>query len=200
MSGLESHEHVGPGVPTRPSVPSIEEVQTRLLKWLGEGGGGLERYCAERVRDEALLLDSARLLQQVLARVALSIHMLPDGEMTSDWLDARTDEAIADILRQDDERLRTGQCDAILGSEIAGLLVDWLGLNEEKAHERTVAYNALPGRVRRAFWAIAIKNIEITDLVGTEWDTVEEVREDTLTALEVLLDKKRDFGRSEEGE
>ena len=178
--------------------PSLEQTRALLIKWLGDGGAGLDQKCAETLRERALFIDTERFQEHLLSLVALSLYTLPESGLTSEWLETRIQDALRDLLRRDYERLSTDALDRIPGSEDLGFVVDGLGIDEEKARARVVRFNALPDPVRQAFFAIAIKNIEFDDLVGNGWDTPEQLKEDTLTALEVLLDKRRDFGRKEE--
>gem|GEM_PF-1509841 len=187
-----------PSPPTDFNPPSLEQTRAILIKWLGDGGAGLDQKCAETLREQALFIDAERFQEHLLSLVALSLYTLPESGLTSEWLETRIDDALRDLLRRDAERLSSDALDRIPGSEDLGFVVEGLGIDEEKARARVVRFNALPDPVRQAFFAIAIKNIELDDLVGNGWDTPEQLKDDTLTALEVLLDKPRDFGRKEE--
>lgn len=177
--------------------PSIEEIRVRLLKWLNEGGSGIGRLCTTKIRDEALIIDQERLENQFLARIALGVQLLNGEPFTLDWLELRLDEAIGDLLRKDRERLDRGVPDAFVCNDAGAFLVEGIGIGADEAHSRVVAYNALPPRVRRAFFAVCIDLVEFDDLVGTEWRTEKRLRDDLLAALEAILDKSRSYKRDQ---
>lgn len=169
-----------------------------MLKWLAEGGGGIERLCAAKIRECAVILDLERFENQSIARVARGLQLEAPPEFTAEWIDERLSEAIEDLLRKDAERLEQGHRDGIPMCDASAFLTQGLGLDPDEAHARIVAYNAMPRTNRRAFFAIAVDNIELEELVGTEWKTMAELREAMIVALETILDKSRDFKGDDE--
>jgi len=168
-----------------------------LIKWLGNGGGGLEVLCAARLRQEALFLDLNCFIDQVLARVALGLQSAPEQDLNQEWIDECLGLALEDLVAQDARRLEVEASEITLGNEDRFFFVDAFGIDEEDASARAIRFNSLAKVVRRAFFAIAIENVEFDDLVGTDWPTPEKLRDDTMTALEVILDKDRNFKRDE---
>lgn len=174
---------------------SFEEIRTTLIKWIGEGGAGVETLCAAKIRQMCMILDQERLEQQLIARIARGIEVEPKAKITREWLDDRLEEAIGDLRRKDHERLEQGYRGTLPGSDAGAFLIEGMGLDPEHAHARIVAYNGLPDIVRRAFFAVAVDLTEFDDLVGTEWKTANRLKDDILTALEALFGKSRNYKR-----
>jgi hypothetical protein len=175
-------------------VDSPEQVRTLISSWLGEDTGGIEQVCADGLRQRALLLDLPRLTEQVLARVALGMRDQESLAPEPTFVHVCLSRAIEDLLRQDYERVEGDSEEEAEGCGRCALLVEGMGLELEYAQDRAVAFNSLPTRARRAFFAIALDNIEFMDLVGTDRWTDEELREGVLVSLEALLGRKRTHG------
>lgn len=178
--------------------PSIEETRVKLIRWLDDGAGALERLCTDLLRREALFLDSDLFVEKAISRVALSFHTLPEEGLNREWLDERLEHLTAEMLTDDYERLKADAIDRRPGNEDRSFFVQAFGIDPEDASARAIKFNALPKVTRRAFFAIAIENIEFDDLVGTEFPTAPELREHTIRAIEVILDKDRNFKGDEE--
>lgn len=153
----------------------------------------MERLCSAKIREQALILDLDRFVIQAVGRVARGIQLEGEVEFSSPWIDERLDEALADLNRKDRELFEKGRREAIPTCDASAFLIEGLGLDPDEAHARIVAYNGLPLTNRRAFFAIAVDCTELVDLVGTEWKTMADLREDMMVALETILDKSRDY-------
>lgn len=127
-------------------------------EWIGRLGASDALDLHRRVRvaalDQALLLDPARLERRALARCAHAGIYAPPGDdppALEAWVRARIDEAIEDLLAEDDDGLFDGQ-PAVSSEPFVGL-ARRLKLDPEALADRCRRFNRLEESVRRAFCA-----------------------------------------------
>lgn len=104
-----------------------------------------------RVRERALLLDFERTAERAMARVALSALSYRGEPPFEQWLEARIDQAIADMLEED----ATEEFEGVPPENGHEPRFEWLagafGLEPALARRACVRFNDLPERTRRVF-------------------------------------------------
>lgn len=128
-----------------------------LVRWLDDERVELAARCLARMRTAALLFDLRRVCMAAAARLALNgadpLDAVPDA-----WIDARIDEALADLLDEDaiEERdLRHVATD----DERYASLAHQLHIDTRTVRRAAVAFHRQPHADRAAFWAVLIDGL-----------------------------------------
>ncbi|MFT7670467.1 MAG: hypothetical protein ACI8X5_003176 [Planctomycetota bacterium] len=186
LDGKTSEKEKSKSAPTKPI--SLADVRTRLAGWSETSTPAFERLCIDVMRDAGFFLSQEDLLEQSLVRIALQPEVT---DYSTEWLEERITEAMIDQLHIDRERLEVGDTGSTETNSRDRLLVLGIGVRADRVLASAVAYNALPMRVRHAFYGVAMDNHELDELIGTEWADLDELSEDIHLALEALLGMKR---------
>ena len=121
--------------------------------------------CAARIRERALLVDSQRVHDLCLARVAVNAQLLK-GDPDTTWLAAQVDGAIDHALRQDQELDRSGAVPDEDNPHYDFLILS-LAMHPTLACTAAVCFNALPSIDRERFFSIFDGNsIDQTSALG----------------------------------
>jgi len=114
---------------------------------------GIEARCKRHSSENALLLDSERLITRALAHTARRAVGYRGEPPLDSWLADRIEDAAAELLSEDVEAVRNQ--DPIDRSDLRyRFLADALGVDAHVALRATAAFNDLPPDVRRDFWAV----------------------------------------------
>lgn len=121
---------------------------------------------ARKLREDALLFDADRVQLRTLARCARAAPSYRGRPELDKWLDALVDEALRDLLREDDERAAPGAT----APEPEGALVELsrpLGLDARSLAVACRAFNRLPVDERRAFFRLVLEGRSLDELART---------------------------------
>jgi hypothetical protein len=114
-----------------------------------------------RIRERAVLMDSARLAMRSMAYVAHSaLAYRGDPELTP-WIETQIDRAIQDFLEEDAYEEASGKPLSEPVDERYKFLVDLLGIPPAKARKACITFNGLPNKDRRTFWAVCVEGKSI---------------------------------------
>ena len=113
----------------------------------------LRARVARRLRERALFLEADAILMRALALTARAARDRGDREALGDWLDARVDEALADLS---DEGAAAGAGVDGAGSALA-LLAKPLGLPPDAMARACRRFNRQPEPIRQAFFALVVE-------------------------------------------
>ena len=153
---------------------------------------------ARRVRDRCLYLDPDRVHDEsVFNVVALSVALEPQDEF-DDWLVARVDEAIDNLVRRDGEALRRSVFEADLVRESGEYLNGCWGLPPGEAVMAAARFNLLPEESRRTFFALLVEHRSIEACLEEGLGPREILRERAVRAVEAILGPRpRSVARTE---
>ncbi len=166
----------------------------------------IEQLASNFLHDKALLFDHTQVANMAHARCCAML-MIGSGsgpgasgaEIDESWIMDRIVETARELQIKDHQRCREGERAQHPGCERDQRLVSGIGVRPDRALLAAVQFNALPERKRRAFYALAIAGRTMLELVDEEWPTMEELRSDTMDALEILLGRHRDGGGHKKG-
>ncbi len=150
----------------------------------------IERFVNDYVREQALFLDVEELLVRVTAHTQYQRGLGDSVERPrSADLRAITGRAVQSLLRERAQDTLEGTSEAFLPDECDQFLSSGIGVKASDTRIVALKFNRLPRRVRRAFFAVALRLESMQDLVGTEWESVEDLRRDIHQALLVLMNR-----------
>ncbi len=195
MGSPDGEDVVDGGFGSQPAVREgpIDRPERTVVEWphLSSNTEVVARIALATLAERALLLDHTDLVELTLAR--LEFHRRLEGvEVLNEGLLAQCiDEAINELLQQDYRRLDAGLTEACEGNDRDSYLVEDLGVHPPQLYPAVVAYHALTQQERRAFLLACRKDVALSDLVGGEWSSLEELRSDFMTALAALMNRPR---------
>lgn len=109
-----------------------------------------------RLEERALLISERRVYLRALARVAYGAPRYRGEPPLDDWLAGRIDQAIEEILEEDLEAELANEPIPVPYESRLVSLAEGLGLEIGMTRRACLRFNALPDRVRRTFFALAI--------------------------------------------
>jgi DNA-directed RNA polymerase specialized sigma24 family protein len=115
---------------------------------------GLRGLCAGRLREQARFADVDRVLVRSQARIAREAPRRRSRPGIAEWLRARIDEALLDVL--DGESGEAPEPDSVLA-----LLSEPLGLSPLEMARGCACFNAMAARTRMAFFAVVIDGLTL---------------------------------------
>ncbi|MCB9902931.1 MAG: hypothetical protein H6831_00845 [Planctomycetes bacterium] len=115
----------------------------------------------QRIRERALLMDSARLAMRSMAYVAHAGRAYRGEPSLAQWIDQQIDRAIQDFLEEDAYEEASGKPLGEPVDERYAFLVDLLGIPPAKARKACIVFNGLPNKDRRTFWAVCVEGKSI---------------------------------------
>ena len=148
---------------------------------------GMRERCVVRMRRRAVLVDDERLFERALLRAAFAARTWDDSETLVAWLDERADEAIDDLLWQDEEGLRAGAESLEGWDERYTFLVYMLGIEPRLARRAAVAFNGLDQRIRSAFFTLLIEEKSVDECVALGYGPKEQLLIDVRGAFATLF-------------
>lgn len=152
----------------------------------GDPLGLLER-CARRARERALLVDVDRLQQQAAAHVAVLAGSYDAGVELDQWLSMRIDDAIERILQDDHSEASRFDDTTDQWDPRYEFLVYTLGVDPRRTRRACVAFNALPVKARRAFFALVLDGRDPDDCVGDEFGSSDEIIDGARAGLLAII-------------
>ncbi len=190
----------GKGPPATDSNPSGLDSPPRRLDLDSDWDlAKLEALCEERLRAQAFLIDTTRLLEHAIART--SYHRPSADRTGQDWLANRVDEAINDLLLEDRSADLTAE---IVEDHTVGLFTrTMLLLGVEAGLSRLAArrFNGLPRSTRVIFFAYACDQLTTQECISRGLGTRTTLGQDLNTGIEALLmyEQQPDATREEPG-
>ncbi len=147
---------------------------------------GLQGICMLRLRDQALLIDSDRLVERALAWVAVSASRAQADELIPEWLLKQVDFAIARILAEDQEQELLAPGSPPEDDKHYRFIHQAFGTERGLVRSTAVNFNRLPHLARRGFFRLLVDGIPVDDCVRELETTREALRADILDALRAL--------------
>lgn len=138
------------------------QLPSKILRRLCNGDPlGFADRTLRRIRERALLIDSARLGMRAMAYVAHDAPKYRGKPELGLWIEQQIDRGIQDFLQEDayQEATRTPLREPI--DDRYSFLVDLLGIPPLKARKACITFNALPNKDRHTFWAVCVEGISI---------------------------------------
>ncbi len=182
----------------RPALPDVEdrslgeaivrsgETPQRILERLTTGDPlGLVELSARRVHERHYLIDAERLFERSLLRVAQMAPALKRETRFEPWLLERVDVAIGDLLRQDHERVLSG--DLPWRTEHHGFIEEWMRFEPAQALCAAVRFNGLSDGPRRAFFGLLVDTRSVAECLEAGLGPPEVLRENGQRAVTALL-------------
>jgi hypothetical protein len=161
------------------------EVRARVLRgtrpeevYAAISGGdplGVRVRSAQRARLRAFLLDTDRLHERSLLRIAFAASTADLARGLDAWVDARVDDAIVDLLLEDEEEHRSGKRQLEEWDERYLFMIHLLGIEPGSTRRACVVFNGLAERVRRAFFALLIEDKSVETCVAEGFGTRDEL-------------------------
>lgn len=154
---------------------------------------GLFERCSRYSWDEALFLEPERLHHHAAARVAAMAPVRPPTLPLAEWLDGCIAFAARALVTQDQEDERAGNPLADPWGARHSFICEALGRPAEDGRRACTAFNGLPSRVRRAFFALVMERKSVQECVDAGFGPREWLRSSCLRALAALHDLGEDF-------
>lgn len=139
-----------------------------------------------RLEQRALLLAERRVYLRTLARVAYAAPRYRGEPPLDDWLVGRIDQAIEEILEEDLEAELSGEPVEVPYESRLVSLSETLGMEVGMTRRACLRFNALPDRVRHAFFAVAIQGKTVHRYVAEGQGPPLRVVADLRRALDAL--------------
>jgi hypothetical protein len=143
--------------------PSTRDVLRKILE--GDPLGIAERSSL-RLKERAILLDTARLTLRAMARTAHRARAYQGDPALSDWLAQRIDESIRDLIEEDREGERAGAPIGDDPEDRFAFLTETIGVTPAMARRVCVVFNDLPDERRHAFWSMVIEGKSLNRYVA----------------------------------
>ena len=155
----------------------------------------------KRIRERALLMDSARLAMRSMAYVAHGAPSYRGDPALAPWIDKQIDRAIQDFLEEDAYEEASGKPLGEPVDERYAFLVDLLGIPPAKARKACITFNGLPNKDRRTFWAICVEGKSIHRYVAEGHGPPKKIKQriDKVFRALAFLDEEPPSGFSMEG-
>jgi len=138
---------------------------------------GVWDACEDRLQRRCLLLDTRRLAQQTMARIAYAATSYARTDALEAWVVARVDEAIEDLLARDLDEERRGIPPVEPWDERYAFVAQVLGVQVGLARRVCITLNGLDDDVRHAFFHIVARDQSIGRYVAEGHGPPDRVRE-----------------------
>jgi hypothetical protein len=143
--------------------PSTREVLRKILE--GDPLGIAERSSL-RLKERAILLDTARLTLRAMARAAYRARSYQGDPPLADWLTQRIEESMRDLIEEDRESERAGVPVGNDPEARFAFLSETIGVTPTIARRVCVVFNDLPDERRHAFWSMVIEGKSLNRYVA----------------------------------
>jgi len=153
----------------------------------------LVRQVAARLRQRALLLDPERGYLCTLARIAMYRGQFDAHVPLEEWMSARIDETLEDLLVRDREDERAGVSIGKPYQSRYEYLIDALGILPEKARLACIMINQLDDSRRRVFFEAIVLRTPLRELTRMGWGEREELTQLLNEALRALAEQPIGF-------
>jgi len=164
---------------------------------LGDPLGMTER-CHHRVEARALMLDRSRVLARSLARVAHASRGYDGEPALEPWLLGRIDDAIEDLLVEEQELDGEGLPPTSV-EPMHALLSEVLGVEKGLARRCCVVFNSLPTSVRRAFFAVVVRRESLEKHAAESRTMLTQVHRRVKAAIKSMAYLRPEDLREEDG-
>jgi hypothetical protein len=175
---------------------SPREVLSRIVQ--GDPLGVRERV-AQRLREDAYLLDADRVHLRCLARCARMAPRYRGSPELPVWIDALVVESVAELLREDAETRRREPSQPARGACAFDALARPLGLDPAAMRQACVGVNRMPREDRKAFYELVIRGRSLDALAQQSGPTPTPIARRAPAVLENVLRAAHapDQGRNE---
>lgn len=164
---------------------------SQLLELMLDGDPlGLGRLAMDRCDELALMVSSGRLHARAVARAAYAGSRYRGQPPLEEWTAALVERALSEILEEDRHGARRGL--PIVDEEDYRILTRRIELSPEAARAACVAFNDLPGPVRRSYFALSDGVRTVAEIAEAEGVSDAQVRGWVAEALRTLLERRGD--------
>jgi hypothetical protein len=122
--------------------------------------------CDEHLREQALLLEPARLHLRAMARTAYAAFGYSGVPKLDEWLASCIRNSARELLDEDLEEQRAGIPAQDGPAAREGFLHGLLGMEPTLARAASVEFNRLPAEVRRIGWDVLVERRTLDECVG----------------------------------
>lgn len=147
---------------------------------------------AERMREQAWLVDADRVFQRVVANLAIDPATYLGADQSNDdleeGLDACIDHAIEQLLQSDQEEVRARNTEHDPDDPRFEFLMYGFAVPARLTREASVGFNALPAEARRAFFVLLIETRSVEEALAAGLGPPERLRANCLRGLRALID------------
>jgi hypothetical protein len=126
---------------------------------------------AVRLRQRALIMDCERVADRA-ACAALAVPLTREPAF-EEWVVARIDEAIEDLLEFDCERLRRGGGD---GGADYEFMLSLFNVPDERSLRAAVQFNTLPHLTRKRFMLLVMEHWSVAECLEAGYGPLEELK------------------------
>jgi|RhiMethySRZTD1v2_1073278.scaffolds.fasta_scaffold467860_3 hypothetical protein len=145
----------------------------------------LRARAGRRLEAQALLFDADRVLLRALALTARAAPRYRGQPEIEEWLGARVDEALAELLEEGDEAPPPAE-----GASAPGafqVLATPLGLDPHAMSRACARFHRLPFAERRAFFDLVLHARSLDELARSSGESATEIARRARRGLEALL-------------
>jgi hypothetical protein len=142
----------------------------------------LRARTGRRLEAQALFLDADRVFLRVLALVSRAAVRYRGTPEPGEWLDARIDEAVEELLEEGEEA-----APATRGAGAFETLAVPLGLDPAAMKRACARFHKLPFVERRAFFDLVLYSRSLDELARASGESATEIARRARRGLEVLL-------------
>jgi hypothetical protein len=147
---------------------------------------GVRDAVAQALRAACVFLDADRVHLRALALVAREAARFRGRPELGTWLTEQSERAVAAILREDATASASGETRRDPGGAFAQLARP-LGLDADALRRGCAAFNRLPTADRAAFFALAIWNRRLDDLVRESGESATEIARRARRGLDAVM-------------
>jgi hypothetical protein len=180
-------------LPLSPGDPLAEWLPTRpidpVLRALGiSGPKKLVSRIQGRSRERALLVDQSRLFMRTLVRLSREYEHYDHRSSTRDWLNARIDGAMKDLMILDQEDERAGKPVLPPYQPRYSYLIGTLGITPSKCRLACIVLNDQAHETRRVFYEAIVMKRPLKELTIAGWGDRAKLESHLRSALRSLTD------------
>lgn len=143
----------------------------------------IEARCRERMETEAYLIDLTRLHLRAVARIARAASTWNGTTTLEEFLVERIDVSMQELIQEDREAELSGIPSSEDESARHLFLEETLGIPAAMARRACVAFNYLPPRARRAYFAVLVQGKTLNRYVAEGNGPPEQVKADIELAV-----------------
>jgi len=170
-----SSRHMGDGsIAVSPLEALFGLEPEEILPKLREGDPlNIQEACVHILQDEASLIDPSRMFEHALIEVAFDASICTIDDLHPDWLDNSIRRALSRILTRDRREEERGIPEQPEDFEYVRALF-WRG--EDPCRIGSIRYHALPAWMRRAFYALLMRDMPPQEAIEKGYGTKEQLR------------------------
>ncbi len=185
-------------IPLDPGDPLAEWLPTRpidpVLRALGiSGPQKLISRIQGRSRERALLVDQSRLFMRTIVRLSREYEHFDHRSSTRDWLNARIDSAMKDLMILDEEDQRSNKPVLPPYQPRYSYLIGTLGIEPSNARRGCIVLNDQPHETRRVFYEAIVMKRPLKELTIAGWGERPKLEAHLRAALRALTEPSVGF-------